>query len=648
MKTVEGYQPKEEISNKALIDTTKYQEMYKRSVDNPEAFWHEQARKLVLWQKQFSKVKNVSYSYPDVSIKWFEDGVLNVSENCIDRHLEDKSEAVAILWEGDEPGVSKEVTYRELHENVCRFGNVLKSRGIKKGDRVILYMPMVPEAAYAMLACARVGAIHSVVFAGFSPEALASRIIDCGAKAVITANEAPRGGKQTPLKKNVDEALEIAGDITALVLRRTLTAVSMKEGRDFWLNDLMDEASTVCPPEPMNAEDPLFILYTSGSTGKPKGVLHSTAGYILYASMTHRFIFDYNDGDVYWCTADVGWVTGHTYIVYGPLANGATTLMFEGVPTYPDASRFWQICEKYKVNQFYTAPTAIRALMGLGDEFVNKNDLSSIRILGTVGEPINPEAWEWYNRVVGKNNCPIVDTWWQTETGGILITPLPGATTTKPGSATLPFFGIQPAILDPNSGKEITDQECEGVLVIKDSWPGQMRTVFGDHERFVSTYFNDFKGYYFTGDGCRRDKDGYYWITGRVDDVLNVSGHRMGTAEIESALVAHPKVNESAVVGFPHPIKGQGIYAYVSLMSGEKSSDELLKELQNWVRKEIGPIAKPDIIQFSPGLPKTRSGKIMRRILRKIAEDDFSNLGDTSTLAEPAVVDDLIANRKKL
>ena len=648
MKTVEGYQPKEDFSNKALIDTTKYKEMYKRSVENPEAFWQEQASNLVLWQKEFTKVKNVSYSYPEVSIKWFEDGVLNVSENCIDRHLENKSEAVAILWEGDEPGVSKKITYRELHENVCRFGNVLKDRGIKKGDRVILYMPMVPEAAYAMLACARVGAIHSVVFAGFSPEALASRIIDCGAKAVITANEAPRGGKQTPLKKNVDEALDIAGDITALVLRRTSTEVSMKEGRDFWLNDLMDEARTVCPPEPMNAEDPLFILYTSGSTGKPKGVLHSTAGYILYASMTHKFVFDYNDGDIYWCTADVGWVTGHSYIVYGPLANGATTLMFEGVPTYPDASRFWQICEKYKVNQFYTAPTAIRALMGLGDEFVNKNDLSSIRILGTVGEPINPEAWEWYNRVVGKNNCPIVDTWWQTETGGILITPLPGATTTKPGSATLPFFGIKPAVLDPNSGKEISDEECEGILVIKDSWPGQMRTVFGDHERFVSTYFNDFKGYYFTGDGCRRDKDGYYWITGRVDDVLNVSGHRMGTAEIESALVAHPKVNESAVVGFPHPIKGQGIYAYVSLMSGEKSSDELLKELQNWVSKEIGPIAKPDIIQFSPGLPKTRSGKIMRRILRKIAEDDFSNLGDISTLAEPAVVDDLITNRKKL
>ena len=648
MKTVEGYQPKEEFSKKALIDRTKYHEMYKRSVESPEAFWDEQARNRLLWQKEFTKVKNVSYSHPDISIKWFEDGVLNVSENCVDRHLENKSEKVAILWEGDEPGVSKKITYRELYENVCKVGNVLKDRGIKKGDRVILYMPMVPEAAYAMLACARVGAIHSVVFAGFSPEALASRIIDCGAKAVITANEAPRGGKQTPLKKNVDEALDISGDITSLVLKRTSTEVSMKEGRDFWLNDLMDKASAVCPPEPMNAEDPLFILYTSGSTGKPKGVLHSTAGYILYASMTHKFVFDYNDGDIYWCTADVGWVTGHSYIVYGPLANGATTLMFEGVPTYPDASRFWQICEKYKVNQFYTAPTAIRALMGLGDEFVNKNDLSKIRILGTVGEPINPEAWEWYNRVVGKNNCPIVDTWWQTETGGILITPLPGATTTKPGSATLPFFGIEPAILYPNSGEEISDEECEGVLVIKDSWPGQMRTVFGDHDRFVSTYFNDYKGYYFSGDGCRRDKDGYYWITGRVDDVLNVSGHRMGTAEIESALVAHPKVNESAVVGFPHPIKGQGIYAYVSLMSGEKNSDELLKELQNWVRKEIGPIAKPDIIQFSPGLPKTRSGKIMRRILRKIAEDDFSNLGDTSTLAEPAVVDDLIANRKKL
>ena len=648
MKIIEGYQPEEEFSKNALIDKPKYQEMYMRSVENPEAFWEEQARDRLLWQKEFTKVKNVSYSHPDVSIKWFEDGVLNVSENCVDRHLEKKSEEVAILWEGDEPGVSKKITYKELYENVCRFGNVLKDRGIKKGDRVILYMPMVPEAAYAMLACARVGAIHSVVFAGFSPEALASRIIDCGAKAVITANEAPRGGKQTPLKKNVDEALDIAGDIISLVLRRTSAEVSMNEGRDFWLNDLMDEASTVCPPEAMNAEDPLFILYTSGSTGKPKGVLHSTAGYILYASMTHKFVFDYNDGDIYWCTADVGWVTGHSYIVYGPLANGATTLMFEGVPTYPDASRFWQICEKYKVNQFYTAPTAIRALMGLGDEFVNKNDLSSIRILGTVGEPINPEAWEWYNRVVGKSNCPIVDTWWQTETGGILITPLPGATTTKPGSATLPFFGIQPVVLDPSSGEEISDEACEGVLAIKDSWPGQMRTVFGDHDRFVSTYFNDYKGYYFTGDGCRRDKDGYYWITGRVDDVLNVSGHRMGTAEIESALVAHPKVNESAVVGFPHPIKGQGIYAYVSLMSGEKSSDELLKELQNWVRKEIGPIAKPDIIQFSPGLPKTRSGKIMRRILRKIAEDDFSNLGDTSTLAEPAVVDDLISNRKKL
>ena len=645
MKIIEGYQPEEEFSKNALIDKPKYQEMYMRSVENPEAFWEEQARDRLLWQKEFNKVKNVSYSHPDISIKWFEDGVLNASENCVDRHLENKSEEVAILWEGDEPGVSKKITYRELYEKVCRFGNVLKDQGIKKGDRVILYMPMVPEAAYAMLACARVGAIHSVVFAGFSPEALASRIIDCGAKAVITANEAPRGGKQTPLKKNVDEALDIAGDIISLVLRRTSAEVSMKEGRDFWLNDLMDEASTVCPPEAMNAEDPLFILYTSGSTGKPKGVLHSTAGYILYASMTHKFVFDYNDGDIYWCTADVGWVTGHSYIVYGPLANGATTLMFEGVPTYPDASRFWQICEKYKVNQFYTAPTAIRALMGLGDEFVNRNDLSSIRILGTVGEPINPEAWEWYNRVVGKSNCPIVDTWWQTETGGILITPLPGATTTKPGSATLPFFGIQPVVLDPSSGEEISDEECEGVLAIKDSWPGQMRTVYGDHDRFVKTYFSDYKGYYFTGDGCRRDSDGYYWITGRVDDVINVSGHRMGTAEVESALVAHPKVSEAAVVGYPHSIKGQGIYCYVTLMSGETPTEELRLELRNWVRSEIGPIASPDLIQWAPGLPKTRSGKIMRRILRKIAENDYGSLGDTSTLAEPAVVDDLILNR---
>ena len=507
---------------------------------------------------------------------------------------------------------------------------------------------MIPEAAYAMLACARIGAIHSVVFGGFSPEALASRIIDCGACLVVTADEGPRGGKPVPLKENVNKALEISGDIKTLVVKRTGANIYMKEKRDFSYNEMVDLVSETSDPEEMSAEDPLFILYTSGSTGKPKGVQHSNGGYIVYASLTHEYIFDYHKDDIYWCTADVGWITGHSYIVYGPLSNGATTLMFEGVPTYPDSSRFWQVCEKHNVNQFYTAPTAIRALMGQGDDFVNNCDLSSLGFLGSVGEPINPEAWEWYNRVVGKNNCPIVDTWWQTETGGILITPLPGATTTKPGSATLPFFGIEPAILDPNSGEEISDKECEGVLVIKDSWPGQMRTVFGDHDRFVSTYFNDYKGYYFSGDGCRRDKDGYYWITGRVDDVLNVSGHRMGTAEIESALVAHPKVNESAVVGFPHPIKGQGIYAYVSLMSGEKSSDELLKELQNWVRKEIGPIAKPDIIQFSSGLPKTRSGKIMRRILRKIAEDDFSNLGDTSTLAEPAVVDDLIANRKKL
>ena len=647
MSDIKGYQPSKNFVKDALVNHEEYKELYSQSIENTEKFWGEQSNNL-RWIKKFQKIKNVSYTYPKVSIKWFEDGILNVSENCIDRHLEDKGEKVAILWESDDPSISKSITYNELHKNVCKLANVLKDNEVSKGDRVILYMPMVPEAAYAMLACARIGAIHSVVFAGFSPEALASRIKDCGATAIITADEAPRGGKQTPLKKNVDEALEIAGDIRTLVLRRTGGNVSWKEGRDFWLNDLMEKASSDCEAEPMNSEDPLFILYTSGSTGKPKGVLHSTAGYILYASMTHKYVFDYKDNDIYWCTADVGWVTGHSYIVYGPLANGATTLMFEGVPTYPDASRFWQVCEKHKVNQFYTAPTAIRALMGLGDSFVNKCNLSGLRILGTVGEPINPEAWEWYNRVVGKHACPIVDTWWQTETGGILITPLPGATTTKPGSATLPFFGIKPSVLDPNTGNEILDLECEGVLAIKDSWPGQMRTVYGDHERFVKTYFSDYKGYYFTGDGCRRDKDGYYWITGRVDDVLNVSGHRMGTAEIESALVSHSKVNESAVVGFPHPIKGQGIYAYVSLMSGEKDSESLQNELQDWVRKEIGPIAKPDIIQIAPGLPKTRSGKIMRRILRKIAEDDFNNLGDISTLAEPAVVDNLIKNRKSL
>jgi acetyl-CoA synthetase len=647
MEDIKGYKPNKDFRKNALIEVDQFSEMYAQSVDKNEQFWANEAKSL-LWKKEFTKTKNISYEYPDVSIKWFEDGILNVSENCVDRHLKDRGGKAAIIWEGDDPSMSQTITYDQLHRKVCKLANVLKDMGVTKGDRVILYMPMVPEAAYSMLACARIGAIHSVVFAGFSPEALASRIKDCGATLIITANEAPRGGKNTPLKKNVDEALDISGDIKALVLRRTGAEVYLKEGRDFLLDDLMEKAEPNCDPEPMNSEDPLFILYTSGSTGKPKGVLHSTAGYILYASITHKYVFDYKDDDIFWCTADVGWVTGHSYIVYGPLANGATTLMFEGVPTYPDASRFWEVCEKHKVNQFYTAPTAIRALMGLGDKFVNKCNLSEIRVLGTVGEPINPEAWEWYNRVVGKQICPIVDTWWQTETGGILITPLPGVTITKPGSATLPFFGVQPAILDPSTGREILDVECEGVLVIKDSWPGQMRTVYGDHKRFVKTYFSDYKGYYFTGDGCRRDKDGYYWITGRVDDVLNVSGHRMGTAEIESALVSHPKVNESAVVGFPHPIKGQGIYAYVSLMSGQKASDDLLNELQSWVKKEIGPIAKPDIIQFSPGLPKTRSGKIMRRILRKIAEDDFKNLGDISTLAEPAVVDDLIKNRIKL
>ncbi len=528
-----------------------------------------------------------------------------------------------------------------------KFANVLKSQGVKKGDRVILYMPMIPEAAYAMLACARVGAVHSIVFAGFSPDALASRISDCGASLVITADEAPRGGKNTPLKINVDKAMAICGDVKTLVVERTGGSVPMKEGRDIYLHTVMAHASTDCPPEVMGAEDPLFILYTSGSTGKPKGVLHTSGGYLVWASMTHEYVFDYHDGDIYWCTADVGWVTGHSYIVYGPLANGATTLMFEGVPSYPDFGRFWAVCEKHKVNQFYTAPTAIRALMAHGPDWVNKHDLSSLKVLGTVGEPINPEAWNWYNDVVGKGNCPIVDTWWQTETGGHLLTPLPGAIATKPGSATVPFFGVQPVILDATTGKEINETVAEGVLCMKDSWPGQMRSVFGDHDRFVKTYFSDYKGYYFSGDGCRRDEDGYYWITGRVDDVINVSGHRMGTAEVESALVAHPKVSESAVVGFPHEIKGQGIYCYVTLMDGEEYTDELKTELRNWVRKEIGPIASPDVIQWAPGLPKTRSGKIMRRILRKIAENDFGSLGDTSTLADPSVVDDLIANRGK-
>ena len=638
------FPPSTEFAQNAHVDTAGYDQMYSASVSNPEAFWSEHGKR-VDWMKPFTKVKNVSYAHPDVSIKWFEDGTLNVAANCVDRHLDTRRDQTAILWEGDNPEESKAISYGELHEQVCKLANVYKSLGVKKGDRVVLYMPMIPEAAYAMLACARIGAVHSIVFGGFSPEALASRVEDCGAALVVTADEAPRGGRVTPLKANVDKAMEISGDVQTLVVEHTNGDVGMKAGRDHSYTSLMAEVSSDCKPEEMNAEDPLFILYTSGSTGKPKGVLHTTGGYIVYASMTHQYTFDYHDGDVFWCTADVGWVTGHSYIVYGPLANGATTLMFEGVPTYPDASRFWQVCEKHKVNQFYTAPTAIRALMGLGNEFVEQCDLSSLKLLGTVGEPINPEAWQWYNDVVGKGTRPIVDTWWQTETGGHLLTPLPGATATKPGSATTPFFGVEPVILDPSSGEEITSTEAEGVLCIKDSWPGQMRTVYGDHERFVKTYFSDYKGYYFSGDGCRRDSDGYYWITGRVDDVINVSGHRMGTAEVESALVAHPKVSEAAVVGYPHDIKGQGIYCYVTLMASEEPSDELRKELRDWVRKEIGPIASPDLIQWAPGLPKTRSGKIMRRILRKIAEDDYGSLGDTSTLAEPAVVDELIENR---
>jgi len=637
--------PSADTVARALIDEAKYKEMYAASIADPDAFWGEQARERLDWMTPFTKVKNASFDYDNLSIKWFEDGELNVCVNCVDRHLETRGDQTAIIWESDDPNVDSKVTYNELHEKVSKLANVYKDLGVSKGDRVVLYMPMIPEAAYAMLACARIGAVHSIVFAGFSPEALGSRIADSGAKLVVTADEAPRGGRNTPLKANVDAALEISGDVTTLVVARTGADTGLKDGRDYDYDTLMDAASADCPPVAVNAEDPLFILYTSGSTGKPKGVVHSTGGYLLFAMMTHQYVFDYHDGDVYWCTADVGWVTGHSYIVYGPLANGAITLMFEGVPTYPDAGRFWQVCEKHNVNIFYTAPTAIRALMGKGDDLVNRSDLSSLRTLGSVGEPINPEAWEWYYHVVGKTNCPIVDTWWQTETGGILLTPLPGATTLKPGSATFPFFGVEPIILDPQSGDEITTMEAEGVLCLKESWPSQMRTVFEDPERFKTAYFADYKGYYFSGDGCRRDADGYYWITGRVDDVINVSGHRMGTAEVESALVAHPKVAEAAVIGYPHPIKGQGIYAYVTLMGGEEYTDELKAELSNWVRKEIGPIAKPDLIQWAPGLPKTRSGKIMRRILRKIAENDYAALGDTSTLADPSVVDELIENR---
>ncbi len=631
-------------AKRAYVDDAKYQEMYKRSVDDPDGFWGEHGKR-VDWIKPFTRVKNTSYDPHNVSIKWFEDGTLNVSANCTDRHLEAHGDRIAIIWEGDDPKDDAKITYRELHENVCRFANVLKKLGAKKGDRITIYMPMIPEAAYAMLACARIGAVHSVVFGGFSPDSLAGRIQDCDSNIVITADEGLRGGRKVPLKANTDEALKKCPSVTGVVVvRRTGGVIGWQDGRDYWLHEEMEGVSADCPAEEMNAEDPLFILYTSGSTGSPKGVLHTSAGYLVYAAMTHQYVFDYHDGDVYWCTADVGWVTGHSYIVYGPLANGATTLMFEGVPNYPTASRFWEVCDKHQVNTLYTAPTAIRALMGAGEELVRKTSRQSLRLLGSVGEPINPEAWLWYYNVVGEQRCPIVDTWWQTETGGILITPLPGAIGLKPGSATRPFFGVQPALVD-GEGNTLTGA-AEGNLVILDSWPGQMRTVYGDHERFVQTYFSTYKGMYFTGDGCRRDEDGYYWITGRVDDVINVSGHRMGTAEVESSLVAHPKVSEAAVVGYPHDIKGQGIYAYVTLMSGEAPTEELRKELVAWVRKDIGPIASPDLIQFAPGLPKTRSGKIMRRILRKIAEDEFGNLGDTSTLADPGVVTDLIDNRQ--
>ena len=633
-----------DVAAQALIDDENYQAMYAESIADPESFWNKHGKRID-WIKPYTKIKNTKYSKEDVSIKWYEDGTLNACWNCVDRHLEEYGDQIAIIWEGDEPDQSANITYKQLHEEVCLFANTLKANGVRKGDRVTIYMPMIPEAAYAMLACARIGAVHSVVFGGFSPEALAGRILDCESTCVITADEGVRGGKKIPLKANTDEALAKCPDVSAvIVVKRTGGDITMTAGRDVWYHEEKTKASSDCPAEEMSAEDPLFILYTSGSTGKPKGVLHTTGGYMVYASMTHEYVFDYKPGEVYWCSADVGWVTGHTYIVYGPLSNRATTVMFEGVPNYPDSSRFWQACDKHQVNIFYTAPTALRALMREGDAPVKSASRKSIRLLGSVGEPINPEAWLWYYNVVGDGRCPIVDTWWQTETGGALITPLPGATALKPGSATRPFFGIKPVLMDTDG--KVLEGATSGNLCLEDSWPGQMRTVYGDHQRFIDTYFVQYPGTYFTGDGCRRDEDGYYWITGRVDDVLNVSGHRLGTAEIESALVAHPDVAEAAVVGYPHDIKGQGIYCYITLNAGLTGDDDLKKTLVQWVRKEIGPVAAPDLLQFAPGLPKTRSGKIMRRILRKIAEDDFSNLGDTSTLADPGVVEDLIDNRQ--
>ncbi len=638
------FEPSADLAKSALIDANGYAALYQDSIANPDQFWAEHGKRID-WIKPYSQISDVSFDAKDLHIKWYADGTLNAAANCLDRHLATRGDQTAIIWEGDEPDQHRHITYRELHEDVCKFANVLKANGAKKGDRITIYMPMIPEATVAMLACVRIGAVHSVVFGGFSPDALAGRIQDCDSTMVITADEGVRGGRPIPLKANTDAALANCPDCkTAIVVQRTGGKIDWVDGRDVWYHEAMDSASADCPAEEMNAEDPMFILYTSGSTGKPKGVLHTTGGYMVYASMTHQYVFDYHDGDIYWCTADVGWVTGHSYIVYGPLANGAITLMFEGVPTYPDSSRFWRVVEKHKVNIFYTAPTAIRALMREGDKPVTVCDRSSLRLLGSVGEPINPEAWMWYHNVVGEKRCPIVDTWWQTETGGILITPLPGATATKPGSATKPFFGVQPVLVDGDNN--ILDGASDGNLCIGHSWPGQMRTVYGDHQRFIETYFTTFPGRYFTGDGARRDKDGYFWITGRVDDVLNVSGHRMGTAEVESALVAHPKVAEAAVVGYPHDIKGQGIYAYVTLVADAVADDQLAAELRQWTRKEIGPIATPDLLQWAPQLPKTRSGKIMRRILRKIAANEYDQLGDTSTLTDPAVVDDLVENRQ--